>query len=646
MSLFKQLWLAIFIIIVICLVGSFALTTLSAKTYLETHLYQKNVDSANSLALNLGNNDFSPITAELKISSQFDSGHYSLIRLTDVNKNIIIEKIESKPISKIPAWFVTLININPPAATSKVSNGWRQLGEIEVASSSQFAYHQLWRNSILLFIYFTITGIISGLIGHFILTKVTEPLQDVIKQAEAIGNRKFITIDQPKTLDFKKLVVSMNKLSKQVQIMLAETAERLHASHREKSKDEETQLLTRDALLDQIHAYLRRDDHTASGAIALIQLPDLPNLSKILGREKLEKLVNIISHHLKNFSETHTHSCVGRLSTSNFIIVLPDTSDHQSIINQLAKKIREKINEHHYANDVFLTSSSNYSPREDFEVILNRLTTAIEDLQINQNIVNDDNEIIESRLIKHIHHKENNLPNQIDDWSKIFKTAFHDKKFQLNLFPVIDKSLHLLHLEAPIRLQFEDSLLNAGQFLGWAKRSDNMTHIDVVGLTLAFEWLEKQSNDIGINISPELLADAKQQKTFIEILSKHKHLANRLWIEIPENGVYHFLSEFKMFAEQLKLLGCHIGIEHGGHAIEKIGLLHDIGLDYLKVDSAFIRSIDNNHANQIFLLGLVTIAHSLGLKIIAEGVQNKKEEKQLWDLGFDGQTGPAVGIPN
>ncbi|MGI1677098.1 MAG: EAL domain-containing protein [Cellvibrionaceae bacterium] len=644
MSLFKQLWLAIFIIIVLCLAGSFVLTTLSAKTYLETHLYQKNVNSANNLALNLGANDFSSIAAELKISSQFDTGHYALIRLTDPENNILVEKIDDKPISKIPSWFVNLIDIKPPVGISQVSNGWRQLGKLEVASSSQFAYHELWRNSVLLLIYFTITGIISGLIGHYILTKVTEPLQDVVRQAEAIGNRKFITIEEPKTLEFKKLVFSMNKLSQQVQTMLAKTAERLHISHHEKSKDKTTQLLTRDALLDQVHAFLRRDDHTASGAIALIQLPDFANLSKILGREKLETLINIISHRLNEFSELHPHSCIGRLSSSNFIIVLPDTSEQKSLINALVEKIYQQASQHHYASDILFASTSNYAPREDFEVILTRLTTAIESLQTNQNATLNTNENIADRLIKHIHHKENSLPNKIDDWLNIFKTAFSENSFQLNLFPVASTSSTLLHLEAPIRLQFEGSLLNAGQFLGWAKRTDNITNIDIIGLSLAFEWLKKQNNDIGINISPELLADTEKQKIFIETLSQHKELASRLWIEVPENGAYHYLNEFKIFSEQLNSLGCHMGIEHAGHAIEKIGLLHDIGLDYIKIDSAFIRSIDSNHANQIFLQGLVTIAHSIGLKIIAEGVQNSSEEKQLWVLGFDGQTGPAVGI--
>lgn len=648
MSLFKQLWLAIFIIIVFCLVGSFALMTFSAKTYLETQLYQKNVDSANSLALNLGTTDFNAVTTELKLASQFDSGHYKLIRLIDTENNIIVEKINDKSISKIPTWFVQLINIDPPSGKAKVANGWRQLGEIEIASSSQFAYHELWRNTFLLAIYFLITGIISGLTGHYILRVVTEPLKQVVKQTEAIGNRRFITTKEPKTLEFKQVVISMNKLSKRVQTMLAETGERLHSSLDAESKDKSTQLLRREPLLDQIHAYLRRDDHTASGIIALLQLFNFQETIKLLGTKKSKKVIDSVSQHLNHFLSENSHACIGRLDDENFVIVLPDTTDASTIIESLAVKLHNELKDLHFASDTFFIGSSNYSPREDWESILERLDSAIQQLQQNYN-TETDNKSVNQRIVKHVFHEKNQLPNSIEMWSTVFELSLLEEKFQLNLFPVIDREQSLLHLEAPIRLHYQDSsqqttLLNAGQFLGWARRCDKMTDIDIAGLSLAFSWLEKQNNDIGINISPELLANQQHQTIFIETLSKHKPLANRLWIETPENGVYHYLDEFKLFAEKLSELGCHIGIEHAGHSIEKIGLIHDIGVDYIKIDSAFIRSINNNQANQIFLQGVVSIAHTIGIKVIAEGVQDEQESECLWRLGFDGQTGPSVGI--
>ena len=85
-----------------------------------------------------------------------------------------------------------------------------------------------------------------------------------------------------------------------------------------------------------------------------------------------------------------------------------------------------------------------------------------------------------------------------------------------------------------------------------------------------------------------------------------------------------------------------MGIEHFGRQFSEIGRLHDLGLDYLKIDASFIRGLEANVGNQSFLKGLTTIAHGIGMKVIAEGVANEAELAVLADVGFDGATGPGV----
>ena len=70
--------------------------------------------------------------------------------------------------------------------------------------------------------------------------------------------------------------------------------------------------------------------------------------------------------------------------------------------------------------------------------------------------------------------------------------------------------------------------------------------------------------------------------------------------------------------------------------------MHDLGLDFLKVDSSFVRGIDSNPGNAAFLKGLSSIAHGIGLQVLAEGVATQAEFEALKALGFDGATGPAV----
>ena len=85
-----------------------------------------------------------------------------------------------------------------------------------------------------------------------------------------------------------------------------------------------------------------------------------------------------------------------------------------------------------------------------------------------------------------------------------------------------------------------------------------------------------------------------------------------------------------------------MGIEHFGRQFSEIGRLHDLGLDYIKVDASFIRGIESNPGNQAFLKGLSSIAHGIGLQVIAEGVISQAELDALSNVGFDGATGPAI----
>ena len=83
MSLFRQLWLAVIASTVIAFAGSFIVSTLTARHYLERQLAIKNNDNAATLALSMSQLDKDPVTIELQVAAVFDSGQYALVRLID-----------------------------------------------------------------------------------------------------------------------------------------------------------------------------------------------------------------------------------------------------------------------------------------------------------------------------------------------------------------------------------------------------------------------------------------------------------------------------------------------------------------------------------------------------------------------------------
>ena len=92
----------------------------------------------------------------------------------------------------------------------------------------------------------------------------------------------------------------------------------------------------------------------------------------------------------------------------------------------------------------------------------------------------------------------------------------------------------------------------------------------------------------------------------------------------------------------LKALGCRVGIEYFGQQFASNGKLPSLGLDYIKVHPSFVRGVSLNPGNQEFLRGLCTMAHALGITVIAQGVEQAEDLPLLAQLGFDGATGPGV----
>jgi EAL domain-containing protein (putative c-di-GMP-specific phosphodiesterase class I) len=138
------------------------------------------------------------------------------------------------------------------------------------------------------------------------------------------------------------------------------------------------------------------------------------------------------------------------------------------------------------------------------------------------------------------------------------------------------------------------------------------------------------------------LADAHFRAELFGLVKSRPDAARRLWIELPEYGVVRHLAEFRALCVALRPLGCRLGIEHVGSRFGDLSELHELGLDYIKIDAAVVRGIDANPGNQAFLRGLCLIAHSIGLMTIAEGVSSQAEKASLPGLGIDAMTGPAI----
>lgn len=234
----------------------------------------------------------------------------------------------------------------------------------------------------------------------------------------------------------------------------------------------------------------------------------------------------------------------------------------------------------------------------------------------------------------------------MDGWAELIRNAIKFGRIYLLSFPVGDLKGGILHREGPLRIRESEDAdwIPAGKFLPVAERLGLNAELDLAAVKFGLQKIaeDKTLPGFAVNISAVSLKQSTFIPALLDLISASKAHAKKLWLELPESGVYKHFAEFKALCSSLKSSGVKIGIEHFGQNFDQITLLHDLGVNYVKVDASFIRGIESNPGNQSFLKGLTTISHGIGVLVIAEGVLTEAEVEMLKALDFDGATGPAV----
>ncbi|KAB2928387.1 MAG: EAL domain-containing protein [Dechloromonas sp.] len=634
MSLFRQIWLAVIVSALIAFAGSFVASMLTARHYLSQQLTIKNNDNAASLALSMSQLDKDPVTVELQVAAVFDSGQYAAVRVIDPEGRVMIEKTSPPQTEGVPAWFVGLFPIVSEPGQAQVSNGWSQFATVELVSHSHFAYRELWEGGLRLLLWFVIGGCLMGLLGTHFLRRIKQPLDAVVAQAEAICEQRFVRIAEPAPHELKSVASAMNVMVDRLKAMFAKEAARLDAMRREATLDPLTGLANRAFFLNQLDAALSDDDAVPTGSMLLLRLADLAGINRRLGREMADELLRRMGSALLAQANEHPGAAAARLNGADFALLLPGVHDPSAVAESLLGTFNDLVSAGLIDGErIGHIASSPYLHGQGIGSLLSRLDAALASAEGQGTLAWSRAESGGQA------HATTNA-----DWRKLLDGAIHTQRLRLIEFPVANSRGQLLHLECPLRLQAAEGgeWLTAGSFMPIASRLAMTSELDLAAARLAMERISAGAAAVAVNLSGESIRDEHFRRRLHAQISTRKELAPRLWLEVSELGAFRHFGEFQAFCNLLRPLGCRLGIEHFGRQFSEIGRLHDIGLDYIKVDGSFIRAIDSQPGNQAFLKGLCGIAHNIGLTVIAEGVQTAAELAALPDLGFDGATGPAV----
>jgi diguanylate cyclase (GGDEF)-like protein len=208
--------------------------------------------------------------------------------------------------------------------------------------------------------------------------------------------------------------------------------------------------------------------------------------------------------------------------------------------------------------------------------------------------------------------------------------------------PQIDtKETSIIGAEALIRLKQSDgSVLSPNVFLGIANKNALMDRIDqfVLEETIKSARVINASLDKNIRIFFNVSKSFFEREDFLysieNMLHKYNLNTSYLGIELTEDLFIEDFYSAQKKVEALKEIGLKIALDDFGTGFSSLSYLNKLDVDKIKIDKSFIDNILHDETSQRLVSSIISMSKSLGLEVIAEGVENKEQLLFLQEEGF------------
>ena len=232
-------------------------------------------------------------------------------------------------------------------------------------------------------------------------------------------------------------------------------------------------------------------------------------------------------------------------------------------------------------------------------------------------------------------------------WSERIRHALEHEEFTLHEQPILDlRTNEITHAELLIRMEDDGELIAPAEFLPTAERTGLITAID--------RWVIREGARLAatsggrlleLNLSAKSLADAELPGYIQQEVEAAGADPANLVFEITETAAIANLPSAAALAERLTALGCHFALDDFGVGFGSFYYLKRLPLHYIKIDGDFIQTLTRSPTDQHVTKAIVGVAQGLGLKTIAEFVEDAETLELLRTYGVDYAQGFHVGRP-
>lgn len=211
------------------------------------------------------------------------------------------------------------------------------------------------------------------------------------------------------------------------------------------------------------------------------------------------------------------------------------------------------------------------------------------------------------------------------------------------------------HHEILLRMREEDGTLIApGRFIPAAERYSLMSEVDRWVIIKTCEQLksldqkhplQNQESTVFINLSGTSLSDKEMAGYIEKQLERFDIAPKRIGFEITETAaIVDYDAALKLIAE-LRKLGCLVALDDFGTGMSSFSYIKSLDVDYIKIDGSFVKNMLEQEMDCAIVESINKIGHIVGMKTIAEFVENEQILKHVKDLGIDFAQGWGIAHP-
>jgi diguanylate cyclase (GGDEF)-like protein len=414
--------------------------------------------------------------------------------------------------------------------------------------------------------------------------------------------------------------------------LYAEMAAQAARSESQARHDPLTGLPNRVMLSERVTELVEREP-IPEFALMLLDLDHFKDVNDGLGHSVGDTVLQKIASRLKRAVRADDVVC--RLGGDEFAILVADASAASAVAQRLLTTLDRSIEINGMSMEIGGSIGCAIAPEDgiSFEELLRHADVAMYQAKRRR-----------GSFCRYTRERDNAVSSRIDRLSLVgeLRRALRDDQFELHFQPQLDLASGVpIGAEALVRWRHpRRGLLGPNEFIGLLEMSNLVRDFTnrVLDMALA-ECATWQSDDrpftVAVNLSARNVADERLADDVRNALLCHGVDPSLLVLEITETAMVHDLSLVEKQVARLANLGVALSIDDFGTGNSSLTFLQRVMVHELKIDRSFVAGIVDNENDAAITRATVRLAQSLGLRTVAEGVEDERVAQELRDLNCE-----------